>query len=495
MRECCGVPNVRRVSLHCLIWATMFAAAASPGWAMPRFGRPGTYAVDGSPVGVRAAALQSSSARDLLTANEAGEEGPSLSFLFNRGSGSFFPEQRMGLNAAKYILHAVAAGDFNADGRGDIAVAVDDISDFPVRGAVLVYRNNGNGFANPVTYNLSGFFPQCIEAVDVTGDGVLDLVVCHARGTGGSSQGLITVLAGQKTGNTPNGNFTQIYSDVVGTAPASVAAGDADGDGHADLLVVDPAEQRVLILYGNTGATHFDSPAELDTVTGPVAALPQDIPSQPLPQVLVLSTSGGRLLTYRQSEARIFSALPNPQQIAIAPTTMALRDFDANGIDDLMVLSGSGADLWYGAADGTFSFGESLVHDTTLDALEIADLNGDGRLDVAASDSTKDRVTVILNGTDVPSTPAPTPTITLTPTITRTPPPTMTRTPGGACTGDCNRDGMVSINELISGVNIALGNAAVGTCGPFDSDGDGTVAINELIAGVKNAQNGCAPAT
>lgn len=403
----------------------------------------------------------------------------------------------MGLSAAKYILHAVAAGDFNADGRGDIAVAVDDISDFPVRGAVLVYRNNGNGFANPVTYNLSGFFPQCIEAVDVTGDGALDLVICQVRGDGGNSEGLITVLAGQRTGSTPNGNFQQIYSDVVGTAPASVSAGDADGDGRADLLVVDPAEQRVLILYGNAGATHFDSPAELDTITGPVAALVQDVPDQPRPQVLVLSTSGGRLITYRQTEARIFAALPQPPRIALVPTTMGLRDFDGNGIDDLMVLSALGAELWYGAADGTFSFGESLVNDTdtTLDALEIADLNGDGKPDVAASDSTQDRVTVVLNGTDVPSTPAPTATITQTPTITRTPTTTATRTAGGPCPGDCSGDRVVNINELIQGVNIALGNAAVGTCGAFDVDGDGNVAINELIAGVNSVQNGCAPGT
>src|SRR5262249_16385128 len=187
----CGVPDMRRVALLCLMWAAVSAAGAAPALAMPRFGRPGTYAVDGSPIGVRVGALQSAVAHDLLTANEAGEDGPSLSFLLNRGSGSFFPEQRMGLSAAKYILHAVAAGDFDADGRTDIALAVDDISAFPVRGAVLVMRNNGNGFADPVTYPLTGFFPQCIEAVDVTGDGALDLVVCHSQAVAGSSEGLI----------------------------------------------------------------------------------------------------------------------------------------------------------------------------------------------------------------------------------------------------------------------------------------------------------------
>jgi hypothetical protein len=71
-----------------------------------------------------------------------------------------------------------------------------------------------------------------------------------------------------------------------------------------------------------------------------------------------------------------------------------------------------------------------------------------------------------------------------------TPTPTVTPLPSG-CAGDCNDDGAVAINELITGVNIALGSAAVGTCPSFDSSGDGTVAINELIAAVSRALNGC----
>ncbi len=60
-----------------------------------------------------------------------------------------------------------------------------------------------------------------------------------------------------------------------------------------------------------------------------------------------------------------------------------------------------------------------------------------------------------------------------------------------ACTGDCNYNGIVAINELIVGVNIALGNANVSTCTAMDANGDGTVAINELIQAVNNALNGC----
>lgn len=66
-----------------------------------------------------------------------------------------------------------------------------------------------------------------------------------------------------------------------------------------------------------------------------------------------------------------------------------------------------------------------------------------------------------------------------------------TVTPPPACPGDCDGNGTVAINELITGVNIALGAAALDTCAAFDGDGDGTVAINELIAAVNAALAGC----
>lgn len=53
--------------------------------------------------------------------------------------------------------------------------------------------------------------------------------------------------------------------------------------------------------------------------------------------------------------------------------------------------------------------------------------------------------------------------------------------------GDCNGNGVVSIAELVTGVNIALETRSVEDCPAFDADGDGKVEINELIAGVNNA--------
>jgi hypothetical protein len=69
--------------------------------------------------------------------------------------------------------------------------------------------------------------------------------------------------------------------------------------------------------------------------------------------------------------------------------------------------------------------------------------------------------------------------------------PVATATSTPACPGDCTGDGSVAVNELIVGVNIALGNAVTSACPPFDRNADGTVSISELIAAVGAALNGC----
>ncbi|HSP53956.1 MAG TPA: penicillin acylase family protein [Dehalococcoidia bacterium] len=63
------------------------------------------------------------------------------------------------------------------------------------------------------------------------------------------------------------------------------------------------------------------------------------------------------------------------------------------------------------------------------------------------------------------------------------------------CPGDCRDDGHVSIDELITGVNIALGSSAVDACAPLDLDGNGAVAINEIITAVNRALGTCFDAT
>lgn len=65
--------------------------------------------------------------------------------------------------------------------------------------------------------------------------------------------------------------------------------------------------------------------------------------------------------------------------------------------------------------------------------------------------------------------------------------------PAIACTGDCDVDARVTIDELVTAVGISLGSASLEQCRSADRDGSGRVTVDELVAGVGHALHGCAP--
>jgi hypothetical protein len=67
----------------------------------------------------------------------------------------------------------------------------------------------------------------------------------------------------------------------------------------------------------------------------------------------------------------------------------------------------------------------------------------------------------------------------------------VTQAPPPPCVGDCNLDNDVAINELLTGVNIAIGSQSLAACASMDSDESGTVAVNEIVRAVNNALTGC----
>ncbi len=76
--------------------------------------------------------------------------------------------------------------------------------------------------------------------------------------------------------------------------------------------------------------------------------------------------------------------------------------------------------------------------------------------------------------------------LTLLASPTPAPPPTP-----GPCVGDCNGDGMVTVDEIVTLVNIALGNGSVTDCPVGDANGDGQITVDEILLAVNNALNGC----
>lgn len=65
--------------------------------------------------------------------------------------------------------------------------------------------------------------------------------------------------------------------------------------------------------------------------------------------------------------------------------------------------------------------------------------------------------------------------------------------PPPACAGDCNGDGVITIDELVQVVAIAFGDAPASSCPSVDANGDGSATIGELLAAVRHAVDGCGP--
>lgn len=74
----------------------------------------------------------------------------------------------------------------------------------------------------------------------------------------------------------------------------------------------------------------------------------------------------------------------------------------------------------------------------------------------------------------------------LSPTPTPTPTP-----PAATCVGDCGNDREVTVDELITGVNVALGTAPLSGCPVFDANSDESVTIDEILQAVNNSLIGC----
>lgn len=88
------------------------------------------------------------------------------------------------------------------------------------------------------------------------------------------------------------------------------------------------------------------------------------------------------------------------------------------------------------------------------------------------------------------------PSATATPSPTGSPPisdetPTPTATIPPLCVGDCDGDGRVSVDEILTMVNIALGTFSPAECAAADGNGDGEVTVDEITRALDHALRGC----
>lgn len=130
---------------------------------------------------------------------------------------------------------------------------------------------------------------------------------------------------------------------------------------------------------------------------------------------------------------------------------------------------------------------------TTATTLDIDVLAGPGETATVTPTPTPIDTPAVIPSATASSTPSASaaPTFTATAQPTTSPTATTSASPGGACTGDCDGSDAVTVDEIVRGVVIALGNRPVEDCLAFDRNRDGVVTVDEIVDAIGNALNGC----
>jgi len=279
--------------------------------------------------------------------------------------------------------NSVATGDFNKDGRLDLA-----LSNY-FDNTVSVLLGNGDGtFKAHVDY-ATQLGPDSVVVGDFNGDGKLDLAVRN------QSSNTVSVLLGNGDGTfQPAANFAV----GSGTSSSRVAAGDFNGDGKLDLAATNYNDNTVSILLGNGDGT-FQGQVVYPAGSGTSAIAVGDFNADGRLDLAILNNANNAVAIIMGNGDGTFQA-PVQYSTGSAPAWVNVADLNGDGILDLVVPN-SGANtvsILLGKGDGTFQPHVDYAVPTGAVRSQVADLNGDGKPDLAIAPWLSSNVVSILLG-------------------------------------------------------------------------------------------------
>ncbi len=231
---------------------------------------------------------------------------------------------------------------------------------------------------------------------DFNGDGNADLAVVNGNANS------VTILLGDGTGN-----FTATANPVTtGRDPYIVAVGDFNGDGKPDLAVANSLDNTVSIFLGD-GAGGFTQSGNAITVgSSPQGLTVGDFNGDGKLDLATSNVESNNVTILLGNGDGTFTPTGVSPATGIKPTSIATGDFNGDGKLDLAVANyGSSNNVTILLGDGTGAFtAESVSPSVLFNATDIvvSDFNGDGRADLAVVNSANSNVTILL-GVDTPT--------------------------------------------------------------------------------------------
>jgi uncharacterized repeat protein (TIGR01451 family) len=354
------------------------------------FGPPRSYPVGTNPVAIVSGDFNGDGKLDLAVLNNSSGD---VSVLLGNGDGTFKAAITATISRSGSGPTAIVAGDFNGDKKLDIVVINSGDPQEGTPGLMNLLLGNGNGTFQPPIQIQAGKDPFSLTVADLNGDNKLDLIV------GDHSNASLTILLGKG-----DGTFlapATISLDGVPSTPTgvlSIIAGDFNGDGKLDLVAGVSGEPLSILIGAGDGS--FQAPVQIGSLIGGwlldgdfdgdhrldlVVRVPKELCGQ----------FGCHTFYYTKLLLGVGDgtfAVPIPVAAAgFSGGNIASADFNA---DDKLDLYSDGLHL--GDNSGAFVSFPLLL--ATNESFAIAgDFNGDNLPDLAVTDDTNNAVVVALN--------------------------------------------------------------------------------------------------
>jgi len=282
------------------------------------------------------------------------------------------------------VTQGVAVGDFNGDGKADVALVTSGGFLQLQPTVVIILLGNGDGtFRKGAVYSTTGTNSQTVVVGDFNGDGKPDLAVPNFGGIFQPSD--VSVLIGNG-----DGTFQPATSvPLGGRYPCAwAAAGDFNKDGKLDLAVTSgSATNQVGVLLGNGDGT-FQAPVFYAAGTGSDWIAAADFNGDGKLDLVTTDYNTGNLLVLLGNGDGTFHA-PASIPVGMGISYGVVGDFNGDGKPDLAISSGLSGTLsvLLGKGDGTFQAPKNYAVGTDLQSVAMADFDGDGKIDLAVIDS------------------------------------------------------------------------------------------------------------
>lgn len=336
----------------------------------------------------------------VLTNNLVGWSVKPFRLTFNNAgmdfsNSSFAPAVGLGGGAS------IALADFNNDGKLDIA----DGGFY--QSSIAVYKNTTVDSIFSSVYGWSTGFqnPRDVKAADMNGDGLVDLLVSR------SYDNIIAIYKNKSTLNQVSFEAVPTVCAVSGFGLGEFIVTDVDNDGRLDIAATVEQNDKIT-LFKNTssgGSISFSAGLDITTEYAPWKITAADLNGDTLPELLVngYNTTTGFTIHLNQSTTNSIGFSTTTITIPKYVTDLAAGDIDGDGLVDIAITN-SGPNtvsiLLNTATNQGIAFNSPIVIPTasTPNDIIFGDFNGDGKADLAMNASFSNNDVCILKNNSTP---------------------------------------------------------------------------------------------